>query len=173
LARARKVLFYACRRELFSFSKPFFQKDSHLRENWWTTYKPYSWRNLSTPPLLHITCYLGIVPWVVAILKKGWMPRLHKIVDEKDKNGQTPLHWAAWGGHEAVVQLLMDSGADVNAKTEDGWTALHQAARGGHEAVIRLLIAGGADVNAKTEDGRTALHQAAYRGYEAGGALID
>ena len=66
-----------------------------------------------------------------------------------------------------MVQLLIDGGADVNAKTEDGSTALYQAAYRGYEAAVKLLIDGGADVNAKTKDGWTALYRAAYRGYEA------
>jgi ankyrin repeat protein len=153
--------------ELLSFEMPFFQKDSNLRKNWWATYNARSWRNLSTPPLLHMTCHLGIVPWVVAILKKSWMPRLHKLVDKKDKNEQTALHWAAEGGHEAVVRLLVDRGADVNVKDKLGLTALYWAAKGGHEAVVRLLVDRRADVNLKDDDGPTALHQAAAGGHQA------
>jgi len=78
-----------------------------------------------------------------------------------------PLHEAGSNGHEAVVRLLLEQGADVEAKINDGWTALHEAARGGHEAVVRLLLEKGADVEAKTDDGWKALHRAAGGGHEA------
>jgi ankyrin repeat protein len=46
---------------------------------------------------------------------------------------------AAEKGHEAVVRLLLEKGADLNAKTRDGKTALHLAAEEGHETVVQLL----------------------------------
>jgi hypothetical protein len=50
------------------------------------------------------------------------------------------LVWAALKGHEAVVRLLLEKGADVKAKDNNGRTALHGAGHGaGHEAVVRLL----------------------------------
>jgi len=61
----------------------------------------------------------------------------------------TALHVAAENGYEPVVQLLMEKGADVEAKDEDGEVALHQAADNGHEAVVKLLIEKRADVETK------------------------
>jgi prolyl 4-hydroxylase len=63
------------------------------------------------------------------------------VVHAKDGNGWTPLHEAAAGGHLESVQLLLDHGADVNAKSHDEGTALYWAKRH-HEAdhpVIHLL----------------------------------
>jgi ankyrin repeat protein len=86
---------------------------------------------------------------------------------ELNRNGMPGLIIAAGSGHEEVVRLLLDRGADVAAKTEYGWTALHWAAESGHEAVMRLLLDQGADIAAKDERGRTALHWAAENGHEA------
>jgi hypothetical protein len=72
---------------------------------------------------------------------------------------------AARRGDTAVVQALLDKGADVNARTTDGTTALIAATRGGHGAVIKVLLDKGADVNAKRMDGVTALMVAAESGY--------
>jgi ankyrin repeat protein len=43
-----------------------------------------------------------------------------KLVNDKDKNGDTPLHVAALHGQVAAVQALLDAGADANAKNNYG-----------------------------------------------------
>ena len=63
--------------------------------------------------------------------------------------GQTPLSWAAQNGHEAVVKLLLEKGADVESKSSNGRTPLSWAAENGHEAVVKLLLEKGADVESK------------------------
>jgi hypothetical protein len=78
-----------------------------------------------------------------------------------------PLHEAASSGHEAVVRLLLENGADVKAKNINGRTALHEAAGVGHDAVVQQLLENGADVKAKGNNGWTALHGAAGGGHEA------
>ncbi|RYP76681.1 hypothetical protein DL771_001603 [Monosporascus sp. 5C6A] len=82
-------------------------------------------------------------------------------------DSETLLRWAAKGGHEAVVQQLLETGADVYARDKDGRTALSYAAERGHEAVVQQLLETGADVHARDKDGRTALSYAAERGHEA------
>ncbi len=67
----------------------------------------------------------------------------------------TPLHEAAAMGHLEVARLLLERGADVNAKNKHGFTPLHFAAGIGHTDVAKLLLEHGADVNAKDEHGRT------------------
>ncbi len=49
-------------------------------------------------------------------------------VNAKDKDGGTPLHWAAKNGHKDVAELLIAKGADMNARNKDGGTPLHWAA---------------------------------------------
>ncbi len=74
--------------------------------------------------------------------------------------GWTPLDWASRGGHDTVVQQLLDAGADANAKGEDGWTPLYWASRGGHDTVVQQLLNAGADANVKDEYGWTPLYWA-------------
>ncbi|XP_042862361.1 26S proteasome non-ATPase regulatory subunit 10-like [Penaeus japonicus] len=94
--------------------------------------------------------------------------------------GRDPLHEAARGGQEAVVETLLNFGAQVNAKTRIGETPLHFASQNGHLAVVETLLEKGGEVNAKDKDGRTAMHLAAWKGHTAvlevlreGGADVD
>ena len=79
--------------------------------------------------------------------------------------GSTALGHAAKYGHNEIAELLIENGADVDAKDEDGSTPLHLAALMGYKEIAELLIAKGADVNAKKDDGSwTSLHSAAMTG---------
>jgi ankyrin repeat protein len=88
------------------------------------------------------------------------------LVSSKDSIGQTPLHWAAVGGHKDVVELLLANKADVNAKANNGVTPLHWAAVRGHKDVAELLLASKANVDAKANNGVTPLHWAAVGGHK-------
>lgn len=46
-------------------------------------------------------------------------------VDAIDKRDRRALHWACYMGHEDVVRLLIDSGAEVNIRDKDLYTPLH------------------------------------------------
>jgi ankyrin repeat protein len=69
--------------------------------------------------------------------------------------GSTPLMYAVLYGRTADMQLLIESGADVNTRNNAGATALMWAADDVEKT--RLLLDRGADVNAKSEDGMTPL----------------
>jgi ankyrin repeat protein len=55
------------------------------------------------------------------------------------KYGTTPLHWAALHGRNAMINYLIDSGADMSVKTNDSDTALDVAKREGLKETIMLL----------------------------------
>src|SRR3569833_1900 len=79
----------------------------------------------------------------------------------------TSLLVASRFGHNAVVTLSLDKGADTEAKDEvGGRTPLSWAAENGYEAVVQLLLDKGADTEAKDMDGRTPLLWAAEEGNE-------
>ena len=61
----------------------------------------------------------------------------------------------------AIVQLLLQAGADPLAVSDDGRTPLHDGARNSNPVVTAHLLAAGADPNALDNEGRTPLHEAA------------
>ena len=85
----------------------------------------------------------------------------------KDENGTTVLTWASYNGHEDVVKLLLDKGAEVDAKhSTDGRTAMWFASQEGHAEVVKLLLEKGAEVNTKrTTTGATSLLLASKNGH--------
>ncbi|KAJ6780463.1 hypothetical protein PWT90_01829 [Aphanocladium album] len=70
-------------------------------------------------------------------------------------------------GQAAVVWLLLENGADIEAKDRYSRTALCWAAGNGHADVVRLLLEKGADIAAKNRYSRTALCWAAGKGHAA------
>ena len=64
--------------------------------------------------------------------------------------------WA--GGHEGVVKLLLEQGAELDSKdTRYGQTSLSWAARFGRKAVVTLLLEQGADLESEDSCGETPL----------------
>ena len=103
---------------------------------------------------IHTAAINGDLVGVQAELDKG------VDVNAKDEFGSTPLHGAAGGGHEEIVELVIVAGADLHARTVPmlgggGWTPLHSAARQGHREIVELLIANGTDVNARDSTGKS------------------
>ncbi len=68
----------------------------------------------------------------------------------------TPLQIASKYGHIDIVKLLINLGADIEAKTLGIFTSLYSASLCGHIDVVKLLINLGADFEAKDCGGRTA-----------------
>ncbi|KAH7390279.1 ankyrin repeat-containing domain protein [Cadophora sp. MPI-SDFR-AT-0126] len=76
------------------------------------------------------------------------------------------LQAVSYRGHEQVVKLLLDKGADVNAQSGFYGNALQAASAGGHEQVVKLLLDKGANVNAQGGSYGNALQAASYGGCE-------
>lgn len=77
-----------------------------------------------------------------------------------------PLISASARGYDKIVQLLLDSSADITVKDADGDPAMHSAAWNGHLSTMELLLKHGADANARGAGGRTALWYAAQGGHK-------
>jgi len=64
-------------------------------------------------------------------------------VDSRTECGCTALHLAALCGHASAVPVLLDLGADVNARRHDKWLPLDCASPHGHTPVINILLESG------------------------------
>lgn len=84
-----------------------------------------------------------------------FLGRDKSLVNSRNRYDETPLMQAAIYSDVAMVNLLLEQGADVNLASRDGATALMRAA-GNYEKVERLL-ARGATIDAKSNYGRTPL----------------
>jgi ankyrin repeat protein len=82
-------------------------------------------------------------------------------LEARDQRGATPLMHAAAFGNFATLKLLVEAGAEVNARSASEATALLWCARDPEKA--RFLIEHGANVNARSMQGMTALKVAALR----------
>ncbi len=80
-------------------------------------------------------------------------------------NYGSALHLAVNEGHESIITILCDAGANVNAADTYGDTALHVAVMEKKLDCVQALVTAGADVNVTNGDGETALHMAARWGY--------
>jgi len=64
--------------------------------------------------------------------------------------GSTPLHYAVITNHLEAAKMLLDKGADINARNRSGGTCLQLAAERGYIDIARFLLGRGAEADAKT-----------------------
>jgi len=119
---------------------------------------------ISTTPVfaqdIHEAAKEGYLEKVKMLLEKD--PQL---INTKDENGRTPLHWACRGVHMKVVEYLIKNGAEIDSKDSDDTTPLHTAAYYGHFEIAKLLVEKDADINAKDHKKFTPLHYTGYDGF--------
>jgi ankyrin repeat protein len=111
---------------------------------------------------LHYACqhqHLQLVKYLLSLPDAG-----HDVHAQSTK-GRTPLHYAAEYEADSVVQLLLERGADVDARDSNDSTPLVDA---GSLAVMKLLLAAGADAAVVTDGGATVLQSQARHNACAG-----
>ena len=79
------------------------------------------------------------------------------VVDSRDGDGLTPLHYAAREGDTELINYLVDRGAKLELQTAQAKTPLHLAAMNDREAAAAVLLKRGAALEARDDYQRTAL----------------
>ncbi len=86
-------------------------------------------------------------------------------INEKDRDGRTPLHYAALSGRLDVVKVLIEQeDIFIDATDNEGNTPLMLALKERHIQVAKLLIESGAIINIRNNNGDTPLHFAVLIG---------
>lgn len=110
-----------------------------------------------------------------------WRLRLFcgHVVTRRSHHTNTTVHMAVTGnvpsngGHDELVAVLVDAGADVNARDRQGSTALMSAAQHGNPRSVKRLLVAGADATARRDgDGLTALDFAVMNGRERAADIL-
>ncbi|CAK7289965.1 Ankyrin repeat domain-containing protein 17 [Vulpes lagopus] len=70
---------------------------------------------------------------------------------QTESNHDTALTLACAGGHEELVQTLLERGASIEHRDKKGFTPLILAATAGHVGVVEILLDNGADIEAQSE----------------------
>lgn len=100
----------------------------------------------------------GESPLMMAALK-GQLDvakRLIALDADVNKPGWTPLHYAATNGQTAIIQLLLDNHAFIDAQSPNGTTPLMMAVHYGTRESVQLLLQEGADPSLKNQLGLSA-----------------
>ena len=83
--------------------------------------------------------------------------RLIALDADVNKTDWTPLHYAATGGHDAVIRLLLEHYAYIDAESPNKTTSLMMAAMYGGTSSVKVLLEAGADATLRNTAGLSAL----------------
>jgi uncharacterized protein len=120
--------------------------------------------NAADESALMMAALKGQADWSKKLLDKG---------AQVNKPGWSPLHYAAAGPEPAVVRLLLEQGAAIDAASPNRTTPLMMAAQYGSEANVDLLLARGADAKVRNDRGLSAADFARLGKRDALAARLD
>ena len=83
---------------------------------------------------LHMAATENQVDVAKLLLDKG-----HAETESRDEENWTALHWATQRGHGTITKVLLDNGADPEAKDNEGFIPRQRAENRGHTQVLKAL----------------------------------
>ena len=156
--------------DLFNPMKPHFSTWSRVYAmNYYNDRHSKDWDCPSTPLNYAALCgFCGLVEHLIITHALDVNAKVHN-------TGWTPLFAASRWGHVDVARVLLDYGADIDARDIHNATALHWPSQEGHVEVVQLLLEHGATLNVQnTHNKDTALHLASLTGrLEVARLLLD
>lgn len=119
----------------------------------------------------HIAAFFGLADLLEDLLNIST-----DYIEDRAYHSYTPMFFAAFKGHEAVVQLLLDRGAKIEVSIRDSMqhyslgrapfdsyaSPLFEAAAQGHDVIVRLFLDAGAEINGGDETLDSPLIRAIY-----------
>jgi len=114
-------------------------------------------RNLDGETPLMMAALKGNLDIVRALIARG---------ADVNMPGWTPLHYAATGGQPAIISVLLEAHAYIDAESPNKSTPLMLAAQYGTEESVKLLLEAGADPLLRNQLGLTAVDFARRSGRE-------
>jgi ankyrin repeat protein len=111
---------------------------------------------------LHLACFMGRPECARILVDAG--ADVNAVADNPSR--VRPLHSAVASRQSAIAEMLLERGAEVDARQQAGYTPLHAAALHGDEPLVGLLLDRGADPRLTAEDGTDAAGFARKGGFE-------
>ncbi|MEX2247352.1 MAG: ankyrin repeat domain-containing protein [Dehalococcoidia bacterium] len=105
---------------------------------------------------LHFAAYFGALSAMAALIDGG--ASMEAVTTNFLTN--MPIHAAGAGGRRPACALLVERGANVNARQHGGFTALHTAAFRDNRPMAVLFLEAGAEASARNDEGKTAAQVA-------------
>ena len=112
---------------------------------------------------LGLACFFGQAQVAAMLLDRG--ARVNSV--SRNRLRVMPLHSAVARQDVKIARLLLEHGADPNARQADDFTPLHGAAQNGQVEMVKLLLEFGAEVNVQSSGGLTPLAMAGQHGHQA------
>lgn len=145
---------------LFEQEHPFFGESSPLRDVWWRKYSPnFAGLPDVVPPRLHIACFVGLETWARAIIvEEKHSGKTHAyITSEQCSSGWLALDYAAEGGVEKLLELLLDDQFNGKCPSHQLDSALQRAVLAHRAGAVELLLRAGANANGSYAEGKSLL----------------
>ena len=82
------------------------------------------------------------------------------IIDIKDRNFKTPIHYAIISKNSFAIKKLLEANCNLNTVDNKGYNALHYAILSRDIEIVKLILPGISNINTRTTTGETSLHLA-------------